>query len=37
MVREIPKSETKWIYLTNTLQPAGLNVELDLNCFTSDY
>lgn len=37
MVREISKSETRWIYLTNTLQPRGLIVELDLNRFISDY
>lgn len=37
MVREISKSETRWIYLMNTLTPSGLNVELDVNCFISDY
>ena len=37
MVREISKSETKWIFLTNTLSPRGLNIELDLNCFISNH
>lgn len=37
MVREISKNETRWIYLMNTLTPAGLIVELDINCFISDY
>lgn len=33
MVREISKSETRWIYLVDTFQAKGLNMELDLNCF----
>lgn len=37
MVREISKSETKWIFLTNTPSPRGLNIELDLNCFISNH
>lgn len=37
MVREISKSETRWIYLMYMLTPNGLNVELDVNCFISDY
>lgn len=36
-VRELSKCETKWIYLTDTLSPRGMNVELDLNCFISDF
>lgn len=36
-VRELSKCETKWIYLTDTLNERGMNVKLDLNCFISDY
>lgn len=37
MVQEISKRESHWIFLTNTLCPNGLNIELDLNCFISNY
>lgn len=37
LVREISKKESRWIYSINTLTPSGLNVELDVNCFISDY
>lgn len=29
--RELSRCETKWIYLTDTLSPKGMNVELDRN------
>lgn len=29
--------ETNWIYLLNTLTPKGLNIDLDLYCFISNY
>lgn len=32
-----PKRESQWIFLTNTLSPNGLNIEIDLNCFISNY
>ena len=35
-VRELSKCETKWIYLTESLAPKGMNIELDINCFISD-
>lgn len=37
LVRELSKKETEWIYLTDSLAPRGLNVDLDLNCFISNY
>lgn len=37
LVCEISKQETRWIFLMNTLTPNGMNVELDVNCFISDY
>lgn len=37
LVRELSKRETKWIFLTDTLAPKGLDIELDINCFISDY
>lgn len=37
MVWEISKCETQWIFMTNTLSPNGLNIDLDLNCFISYY
>lgn len=37
IVRELSKCETQWIFLTNTLSPNGMNIDLDLNCFISDY
>lgn len=30
LVCELSRSETRWIYLTNTLSPNGLNIGLDL-------
>lgn len=37
MIREISKRETEWLFLTNTLSPNGLNIDLDLNCFISNH
>lgn len=37
LVRELSKRETQWILLVDTLLPKGLNVDLDINCFISDY
>lgn len=37
MVREISKRESLWIFLANTLSPNGMNIELNLNCFISNY
>lgn len=36
IVRDLSKRETQWIFLTDTLSPRGLNIELDINCFISD-
>lgn len=36
-VRDLSKYETNWIYLTDTSYPKGMNVELNLICFISDY
>lgn len=36
-VREISQLETKWIFLMGTLMPHGMNIELDVNDFISDY
>lgn len=37
LVRGLSKQETQWIFLVDTLSPKGLNVDLDINCFISDY
>lgn len=36
LICEISKRETKRMFL-NTLMPGGMNIELDVNCFISDY
>lgn len=36
-VRELSKNESKWIFQMGTLEPHGLNIEFDLNCFISDF
>lgn len=36
-IRELSKSESKWIFQMGTLAPNGLNIEFDLNCFISDF
>lgn len=33
----VSQNETKWIYQLGTMTPKGLNVELDINCFISNY
>lgn len=37
LVRDLSRRETQWIFLADTLSPRGLNVDLDINCFISDY
>lgn len=37
IVTELSKRETEWIYSVDTLLSKGLNVDLDINCFISDY
>lgn len=37
IVRELSKRETQWIFMADTLSPKGLNIELNINCFISDY
>lgn len=36
MRREVSKNGTYWIFKLNTMQPMGLNVELDVNCYIED-
>lgn len=33
----ISKNETWWVFEMCTLAPRGLNIDLDLNCFISNY
>lgn len=35
--RAISQNETQWIHRLHTLHPRGLNIELDLNCFLSNW
>lgn len=35
-LRELSKRQSFWIYKLETLEPKGLNVEFDLNCFISN-
>ena len=35
-VRELSKTESRWIHEMQTLSPNGLNIEFDLNCFISN-
>lgn len=37
IVCELSKRKTQWIFLTNTRSPNGMSIDLDLNCFISDY
>ena len=37
LVRDLSKRETQWIFSVDTLSPRGLNVDLDINCFISDF
>lgn len=34
---KVSQNETKWIFLLDTLQPMGMNIDLDLNCFLTNY
>lgn len=36
-IRELSKSESRWIFEMCTLSPRGLNIDFDLNCFISDF
>lgn len=33
---KVSQNETKWIFLLNFLQPEGLNIDIDLNCYISN-
>lgn len=33
----ISQNETRWIYRLDSLVPRGLNVDIDLNCFLSNF
>lgn len=35
--RQLAQREMKWIYMLKTLHPAGLNLDIDLNCFIENY
>lgn len=35
--RDLSQRETKWIFLLNTMTPRGVNIELDLHFFISNY
>lgn len=35
-IRELSRRESFWIYTLSTLEPGGLNVEFDLNCFINN-
>lgn len=37
MITRVSQNETYWIYKLNTLQPVGLNIDIDLNCFLTNY
>lgn len=34
--KAVSQNETKWLYRLHTMQPQGLNIELDLNCFLTN-
>lgn len=36
-IRDISKREAKWIYTIRTLKPVGMNKELDICCFISNF
>lgn len=37
IVRDLSQRETQYIFMVDTLAPKGLNIDLDINCFISDY
>lgn len=34
---KISQNETKWIFQLDTLQPKGMNIDIDLNCFLTNF
>lgn len=36
MKRAVSQNETKWLYKLQTMQPYGMNIELDLNSFLTN-
>lgn len=34
--KAISQNETQWLYRLSTMQPLGLNIELNLNCFLTN-
>lgn len=34
---KVSRNETKWIYLLDSLQPRGINLDIDLNCLISNF
>lgn len=34
--KAVSQNETQWLYRLQTMQPQGLNIELDLNCFLTN-
>ena len=36
MTRSVSQNEMKWVHRLQTMQPSGLNIELDLNCFLAN-
>lgn len=37
MRTQVCQAETRWIFELGSLMPAGLNIDLDLNCFLTDF
>lgn len=35
--RQLSRRESCWIYETNVLTPGGLDVDFDINCFSTDF
>lgn len=34
---KVSQNETKWIFQLDTLQPTGMNINVDLNCFLTNF
>lgn len=34
---KVSQNETRWIFQLDTLQPSGMNIDVDLNCFLTNY